>query len=105
LSIKVCNIANSLWNIYIYKGLFYILMPYNKASAATQQAFWVVRYFLESVSKLLYYYLVCICPFVQYLERRILGRQLVAEQPYYLWLARGLLKVERPSRLYKSIGD
>ena len=39
MSLKVCNTANSLRNIYIYKGLFCTLVPYNKASAATQQAF------------------------------------------------------------------
>lgn len=86
-SLKVCNTANSLRSIYIRKGLFCTLVSKNKSSAATQQAFWVVRYFPESMSKILYYYLVLIRPFVQHLERQVLG-QLATEQPYYLWPAR-----------------
>lgn len=55
LFLKVCNTANSLRNIYIHKGRFCTVVPENKSSAATQQAFWVTRYFQESVSKIPYY--------------------------------------------------
>jgi hypothetical protein len=94
-SLKVCNTANSLRNIYIHKGLFCTLVPENKSSAATQQAFWVARYFPECVSTILYYYLVLIRPFVRHLEKQVWGEPPAVEQRYYLWPAKGSPQVER----------
>jgi hypothetical protein len=106
LSLKVCNTVYSLRNIYVHKGLFCILVSYSKASTAIQKAFWVACYFPESVSEILYYYLVLICPFVQHLERLVLGKQEpVVEHLYYLWLLKGSFKVEGPSGLCACIED
>jgi hypothetical protein len=92
LSLKLCNTANSLRNLYIHRGLFCMLVPENKASVATQQPFWVAHYFPESVSQILYYYLVLIRPWVRYLEEQVLGVGLQQQavdigQPDYLWPA------------------
>ena len=81
---KVYNTANSLRNLYIHKSLFCILVSESKSSTAIQQAFWVARYFPESVSEILYYYLVLICLLVRHLEKQVLEGQPAAEEPYYL---------------------
>ena len=59
-----------------------------------------MRYFLESVSTILYYYLVLIRPLVQHLEKQVLGEQLGTKQSCYLWPAKHSLLVERPSSLH-----
>jgi hypothetical protein len=84
MSLKVCNTANGLRNIYIHNSLFCILVPKTKTSAVTQQAFWIACYFLESMSTILYYYLVLIRLFVQSLEKQVLEEQLSPEQACYL---------------------
>jgi hypothetical protein len=84
MSLKVCNTANSLRNIYIRNGLFCILVPETKASTVTQHAFWIACYIPESMSTILYYYLVLIRLFVQSLENQVLGEQLGPEQACYL---------------------
>ena len=105
LSLKVCNTANSLRNIYVHKGMLCTVVSYNKTNAKTQRVFWVARYLPACVSNILYYYLILVRPLVQHLEKHVPGKRPIADQPYYLWPAKHTLKVEPPSGLHSYESD
>jgi hypothetical protein len=95
LSLKIFNTDSAQRNIFIYNGQLCSIQSYNKSHRASKKLFYTVRHFPPCVSSILYRYLLCIRPFVQWTEKEL---NIETEQPSYLWPARHRINIEDNSK-------
>jgi hypothetical protein len=67
LTVQACNSALTLRNIFIHNGAIMYVIHYTKARRSTNQEFHVTRFFSDRARQVLFYYLVYIQPFVNFL--------------------------------------
>lgn len=67
-TIKWCNTHYIIRNIFVYHSRLIVITEYTKARYKTNQSFYIIRFLLLSISRILFQYLVYIRPFIGALE-------------------------------------